>query len=389
MTRLVPGFLKRTFIRFVRFLIRHPVALLVHPLEVEVAELRNELIRTREGLAQDLVREVREGRDATSASITDLEHRDRMMQASIASFELALQDVDERAQGVSELRVSLDKLRLDEAANRAEIAMQRARLEMVLREARKALPKPLAEAQLRTFSRELEKLLDESYEDFENAFRGTRDVVRARQKAYVRDIVPLRDQSLPLLDIGCGRGEWLELLRDHGVPAYGVDTNEAFVKANVERRLDARVADALEHLRDVPESSLAAITAFHVIEHLEVETFLDLVDSALRALRPEGLLILETPNPTNLTVGASTFYIDPTHAKPVHPLWLEFTLSARGFVDVDLRYLHRTPERQLSPPGVHSPDGVVLRRLVDHANEAFFGPEDYAAFARKPARDET
>jgi SAM-dependent methyltransferase len=152
------------------------------------------------------------------------------------------------------------------------------------------------------------------------------------------------------------------------------------VEENRERSLDVRHEDALQHLRGLPGSSLAAVTAFHVIEHLELEVFLDVVDEALRALRPGGLLLFETPNPTNLDVGASTFHIDPTHRKPVHPLWLEFLLTTRGFVDVQLRYLNPSREVKVPVPSVDGEDPAVLQAL---AEAVLFGPRDYGALARK------
>ena len=96
-----------------------------------------------------------------------------------------------------------------------------------------------------------------------------------------------------------------------------------------------------------------------------METLLDLVDETLRVLRPGGLLLLETPNPTNLDVGASTFYIDPTHRKPVHPLWIEFLLTSRGFVDVELRYLNPTREVKVPVPSVDGDHPELLKTLAD------------------------
>jgi SAM-dependent methyltransferase len=206
-------------------------------------------------------------------------------------------------------------------------------------------------------------------------------MVRERQKAYLEDVIALKSLMAPVLDLGCGRGEWLELLGDHDVPAYGIDSNDRFVEENRERGLDVRHEDALAHLRGLPESSVAAVSAFHLIEHLEVEALIELIDGALRVLRPGGLLILETPNPTNLEVGASTFHIDPTHRKPVHPLWLEFLLTTRGVADVELRYLNPSPELQVPVPSSDGGNPALLQTL---ANAVLLGPRDYGALGRKP-----
>jgi SAM-dependent methyltransferase len=380
--RLVPGPIKRWFVRVVIKVIRHPVAHLVHPLEVELAELRGQLAAYREEMDARLD----PGAAEREAVIADLDHRQRSTQAVLASVDLAVQDLVEREERIeSKLGGSADaisRLQIDLDADRSELRMQRSRLELVLREARRALPEQLAEEQLAGLSQELERLLGEHYSEFETAFRGSRDTVRERQKTYLDDVLPLKALNAPVLDLGCGRGEWLELLHDHGVPAYGIDTNERFADENRERGLDVRVEDALTHLRDLPESSLAAVTGFHLVEHLEPETLLDLVDSAIHALRPGGLLLFETPNPDNLAVGASTFYIDPTHRKPVHPLWLEFLLTTRGFVDVEVRYVNPAPGGQLTIPPVDG-EPALLRAFVEQANDALFGARDYAALARK------
>jgi SAM-dependent methyltransferase len=366
---LVPGFIKRAYIRFIRFQVRHPVDQLVGG---EIAQLQEEVAAIRSQL--DLA-------VADSGPFAQLDQRQRSTEAMLATVELTVQDVAERVERMNnELPAAISKLELDRAADEAELRMQRSRLELVLREARRALPGTLSEEQRVTLANELERLLGEHYEEFEVAFRGSRESVRERQKVYLDDVLPLRALNAPVLDLGCGRGEWLELLGDHGVDAYGVDMNEPFVEENRERGLDVRHEDALEHLRNLPESSLAAVTAFHLIEHVELEMLLDLVDEALRALRPGGLLLFETPNPTNLGVGASTFHIDPTHRKPVHPLWLEFLLTTRGFVDVELRYLNPSREVKVPVPSVDGEDPELLRTLAD---AVLFGPRDYGALARK------
>jgi SAM-dependent methyltransferase len=374
--RLVPGFIKRAYIRFVRFQIRHPVDQLVQPMRADIAHVRDEVAAIRSQLDLAI---------ADSGPFAQLDQRQRSAEAMLATVELTVQDLVERIErSREELRDVADAishLEVDSEAGRAELRMQRSRLELVLREARRALPGPLAEEQHETLTRELDRLLGEHYGDFETAFRGSRDSVRERQKAYLEDVLALKGLRAPLLDLGCGRGEWLELLSDHEIAAYGIDTNERFAGENRDRGLDVRQEDALEHMRSLPESSVAAVTAFHLIEHLELETLLDLVDNALRVLRPGGLLILETPNPTNLAVGASTFHIDPTHQKPVHPLWLEFLLTTRGFVDVEIRYLNPAPELQVTVPSVDGDDPELLRTL---ANAVLFGPRDYGALGRKP-----
>ncbi|HZU76734.1 MAG TPA: class I SAM-dependent methyltransferase, partial [Dehalococcoidia bacterium] len=161
--------------------------------------------------------------------------------------------------------------------------------------------------------------LDGFYEGFERRFRGSREEIRSRLADYLPDVASLTQSGGVVLDIGPGHGEWLELLREHGVAAYGVDTNERFVALGRERGLDVRHEDAIAHLQGLEPQSLAAVTVFHVIEHLGFDQAVELVDQCLRALRPGGTLLIETPNPLNLRVGAAEFWIDPTHLRPMHP----------------------------------------------------------------------
>lgn len=217
------------------------------------------------------------------------------------------------------------------------------------------------------------------YVDFELRFRGTRDEVMARQRDALPFVRDLAGSPYPLVDLGCGRGEWLELLVEAGVRAYGVDSNEEMVAEACSRGLEAVVGDAIAHLEDVAPSSLQAVSAFHLAEHLPVGVLARLVDAALLALRPGGLLLLETPNPTNLAVGAANFYLDPTHVRPLHPEFLSFLLESRGFSEVETRFVH--PLREYEAPaetGASSAD-----RLVEAGSWALFGPQDYIVAARR------
>lgn len=389
--KVLPGAVKRGLLRAIQFVIRHPVDHLVHPLNAELAATRAQLdeVTAQSATIRDELSRVQGELEAIDATGRSLEERQRNTQASVASFELSAQELFERTSALDashdDTRDVLERLDRSQSALRTELNMQRARMELVLREARRALPDQLDERQIASLGVALEQLLEEEYEALENVFRGTRDEIRERQRVYLEDLRKVATgPNGQVLDIGSGRGEWLELLRDEGIAAYGVDISERFVQGCLQRGLDARVGDGPAHVRDLPESSLAGVTAFHVIEHLPFEALVELVDGALRALRPGGILVLETPNPENLSVGASTFYIDPTHAKPVHPLFLDHLLVSRGFVDVELRYLHADRGSQLPVPGDETWDQSLVR-LIEQINKLFFGPRDYAALAFKPS----
>lgn len=215
------------------------------------------------------------------------------------------------------------------------------------------------------------------YEAFEDHFRGSRAEIKERQRVYIDTVraAAAGSSTRPLLDVGCGRGEWLELLRDTGLDARGIDINRMAVNICREHELDARVADLFDALNDATPGGLGAVTAFHVIEHMDLDTLVAFLDAAREALAPDGVLILETPNPENLIVGAHTFHNDPTHKAPIPPAVGRFLVTQRGFADAAIWRLNPRPESEWLPG-----DDEATGRL----NELLFGPQDYAVVARRP-----
>jgi O-antigen chain-terminating methyltransferase len=175
--------------------------------------------------------------------------------------------------------------------------------------------------------------VDDFYRAFEDKYRGSRETIKQRLRAYAGFITPLATHFQPAtaLDLGCGRGEWLELLHENGFAAHGVDLDDGMLAACRERGLQAENAEAVAALRALPDASLALVSAFHLVEHIPFDALQQLVREALRVLRPGGLLIMETPNPENLVVGASSFYMDPSHLKPIPPRLLSFLTEHAGF----------------------------------------------------------
>ncbi|MEZ5139843.1 MAG: hypothetical protein R2711_14085 [Acidimicrobiales bacterium] len=144
--------------------------------------------------------------------------------------------------------------------------------------------------------------------------------------------------------------------------------------------------DALAHLRELEPGTVRAVTSFHVVEHLSLDTLVGLLDAALVALAPGGALLLETPNPTNLNVGAASFYLDPTHLKPLHPQFLEFLVAQRGFATVEARYLNPEGGAELEVDDLAPLAGRDrARQVVDRINWALGGPLDVGIVARKAA----
>lgn len=171
------------------------------------------------------------------------------------------------------------------------------------------------------------------YRAFEDRYRGSRELIAGRLGAYLPFVLPLLDvyKPAPAVDLGCGRGEWLELLGQHGFEACGVDLDAGMLAACADRGLRVVQQDALDHLKDLPEESQVIVSGFHIAEHIPFDILDAIVRQAMRVLKPGGLLILETPNPENLVVGTSSFYLDPTHVRPIPPLLFSFLAEHCGF----------------------------------------------------------
>jgi SAM-dependent methyltransferase len=173
------------------------------------------------------------------------------------------------------------------------------------------------------------------YRAFEDRYRGSRELIKERLRIYLDFIQPEAGApdraSARAIDLGCGRGEWLELLGENGIPARGVDLDDGMLEACREHGLDVETAEAVASLRKLPADSVSIVSAFHLVEHIPFEALQALVAEALRVLTPGGLLILETPNPENLAVGASRFYLDPSHLRPLPPMLLGFLADHAGF----------------------------------------------------------
>ncbi len=187
---------------------------------------------------------------------------------------------------------------------------------------------------------------DGFYRAFEDRYRGSRELITERLKAYLPFLSPLKAlyQDYPVLDLGCGRGEWLELLTAEGYAPTGVDLDEGMLEACQALNLPARKADALSALKELADNSLIAVTGFHIAEHIPFPVLQELVAEALRVLRPAGLLILETPNAESLVVGTNSFYLDPTHERPLPNLLMSFLAEHAGFAKSKIVRLQERPE---------------------------------------------
>ncbi|MFA5960920.1 MAG: methyltransferase domain-containing protein [Tatlockia sp.] len=183
------------------------------------------------------------------------------------------------------------------------------------------------------------------YKAFEEKFRGNQATIKQRLHCYLPFIRPMKSlyPNGSIIDLGCGRGEWLQLLREQGFNAQGVELDEDMIATCRESNLAVTYANAVSYLQSLPSQSQIIITAFHLAEHLSFDDLQTLVEESLRVLRPAGLLILETPNPENIHVAGYTFYLDPTHLRPLPPELLAFLPEYYGFEKVKILRLQEAP----------------------------------------------
>jgi SAM-dependent methyltransferase len=180
-------------------------------------------------------------------------------------------------------------------------------------------------------------LSDDFYYAFEENYRGNRDLVKSRLNFYLPYVERTKEiaASQGFLDIGCGRGEWLDILKENNIPAHGIDINVHMIHETRSRGLKTEKAGILDYLRRLPDGVLSGISGFHIVEHLPFPVLNAMLSEAWRTIAPGGVLILETPNPENLLVGACNFYVDPTHRRPIPPPALAFMMYRAGFKEYE------------------------------------------------------
>ena len=211
------------------------------------------------------------------------------------------------------------------------------------------------------------------YFAFESRMRGSVEAIRERQRRYVDDF----RGSAPVLDVGCGRGELLGLLREAGIDARGIDADADMVAYARGEGLDVEQADLVEHLERLEGGSLGGIFMGQVVEHLPAATLVHALRLAAAKLRPGGLLVAETINPLS-PLALRSYFADLTHAQPLVPETLELLARQAGFAETELRFLNEPAER------LTEPDDPVIAANVRRLNELLFAPLDYALVARTP-----
>ena len=226
------------------------------------------------------------------------------------------------------------------------------------------------------------------YVGFEDRFRGAGVDIRARYADYADQFEGAAD----VLDAGCGRGEFLEILRDRGIGAAGVDVNPQMVAECRERGLQVTEGDLLSHLASLPDGALGGLFAAQVVEHLEPAYLLRFIDTAFLKLRPGSRIVLETINVASWSAFFQSYVRDITHVRPLHPETLAYLVGAGGFRNVAINYRSPIPPEHLlarAPEPADQEDerlavlAAAFNRNVDELNRLLFADQDYAVVAER------
>jgi SAM-dependent methyltransferase len=318
----------------------------------------NSLIREQEKFAHNLSTTQSELSERIDLTTHHAREQDELQERYAAELQALKVQVEKQ---IDDLIERLQKSRMD-------IAQQETRLSRLLEGTGVTPSAPSQQSHP-----EQDHLLDSLYFSLEDVLRGTPEQIKEEVKVYL-PVLQKAGISSDILDVGCGRGEWLQVLREAGLQARGIDTNRILVQQCKELSLDVEEREALEFLGSLSSGSLNAVTAFHFAEHLQLETLVRFLDEAGRTLKPGGLIILETPNPENLLVGSCNFYLDPTHKNPIPIPTMKLLLEARGFRCEDVLKLHAVSSTKIE----------VKDQLTSHLNHFLYGPMNYAVVARKP-----
>jgi O-antigen chain-terminating methyltransferase len=342
--------------------------------KTEVANLASAVTRFEESLAQ-------------RAKIAQVEELARRTEEDIFSLTRGLEGkAEEEQMKAFAAHTKADAVTIQQAAMEIrqqifdlqhDILDQKRRLAKLFEEIRNHLPEATSIEQVQELMAEEDRLLDAFYASFEDQFRGSREDIKQRVSVYLPVVKEVKagTKRAPILDIGCGRGEWLELLRENDLVASGVDMNRVMISRCKDLGLEVAEADAIAYLGNLKANSLGAVTGIHIIEHIPFKRLVALFDEALRVLKPGGVAIFETPNPENLSVGAFSFYYDPTHLNPLPPEPMRFVMAARGFRRIEIMRLHPKPESSWLKEGAAQVQQIV--------NDLMFGALDYSLVAYK------
>lgn len=225
---------------------------------------------------------------------------------------------------------------------------------------------------------------DLNYLDFENRFRGTREDITQRQSAFIG----YYQGCVNVLDIGCGRGEFLELMRNNGIEAQGIDADETMVQYCLSRNLKVKNVDAITYLNSLDDGSLDGIFTDQVVEHLEPAYLANMLKLCHQKIKTGGHIFIETVNPTSFTSFVN-FYIDMTHQRPIHPQTLSYLVEAAGFSLTEVKFISPVADglkkiRVRDSQSDNEKETLsVYNENIDKLNHTLFGEQDYYVVGRK------
>ena len=222
-------------------------------------------------------------------------------------------------------------------------------------------------------------LEDWRYAGFENRYRGSEDEVKKQQENYL----DFFRQENRVMDLGCGRGEFLTLLSEKGITAEGIDINEQMIDICREKGLNCSKADILDKLAESEEESLGGIFSSQVIEHMPPNYLKRVIELAFHKLAPSSYIVLETVNPTSVFALVQIFYLDLSHQKPIHPQALKFLLENAGFEDVEIKLSSELQQEKLQEMPSADEGSTILNRNVDKLNKLLYSAPNYAAIGQK------
>lgn len=319
-------------------------------------------------------------------------HKQNLVEAA-RKIEALNQAADASKAALETLKSQIEDLRGDVSAlsnGESFLRIQNRTLERMLRSSGENIINPVKRQNVPSL-RALQKIgADKLVKDFESVdidgplfefaeyFRGEFEDIQNRLKVYLDHLKRCHvvSNGLPVIDLGCGRGEWLGLLEGIDIKNIGVDQNPYCAEFCKSHGLTVANTDAFGFLDDQDKDSVGAVTAFQFLEHIPFLSQLSLFEICLEKLAPGGIVIFELPNPENLQVGGSTFFKDPTHSAPLFPDVLAFFLKSVGFVDIEVLRLNSYPEQHL----LTGNDENIMK-----LNKLLYGPQDYAVIAHKPA----
>jgi SAM-dependent methyltransferase len=355
----------------------------VRPIEDYLHDFRSELNAERAARAAALD-EIRRHREVLSA-------RERQIDMATAALDAAGRHGEALAARERRMQAAMAALGAGQDELRTSVAAAHQAILDLSRRFRAAAPASVGAAPTAPNTESGVDPITHRYVGFEDLFRGSPETIRAA----VEDYVPIFEGRTDVLDIGCGRGEFLSLLAGRGVSARGIDVNAAMADLCREKGLDAIGGDALSYLRSLGDGSLGGLFSAQVVEHLEPGYLTNLLAAAFEKLRPGAPIVLETINPSCWFAFFESYIRDLTHVRPLHPDTLRFLLVASGFQQVEIRFRAPYPEHEKLQrvalprdlPGTLGRDlhdaADTFNANVEKINALLFTHLDYAAIGRR------